>query len=71
MVQPALIYNNADMWQKWNGLRYLPEVPSILIVEGAGLGKKKITPVKAYIFSKQVKGVFCLSADIPSCRVFT
>lgn len=71
MVQPVLIYNNAAMWQRWNGLRYLPEVPSILIVEGAGLGKKYITLVKACIFSKQVKGVFCLSADSQSCRVFT
>lgn len=59
------------MWQRWNGLRYLPEVPSILIVEGAGLGKKIHHTGKGLHFLKTSEGVFCLSADIQSCRVFT
>lgn len=56
MVEPALIYSIVDMYQRWNGLRYFPEVPSVF-AEGAGLGKK-ITLVKPYIFSKQKKRVF-------------
>lgn len=58
MVQPVLIYNNAAMWQRWNGLRYLPEVPSILIVEGAGLGKKIHHTGKGLHFLKTSEGGF-------------